>query len=392
MNRSGYSSVWRRIGVVIGLALVAASCGSASDDVSETTAPDQTAPDRTGGSLASELATGSVSGPSTSGSTPEPTTTSLSTTTSRPTTIKPTTTPPTTALPASCREGRDQTGTFDIQVGGQRYETRVFVPSTLEEGEPAPVVLNWHGLGSNGIEQVLLTDYESLAEQEGFIVVHPTGPAIPGSSGSIWELDQADIPDRDDLAYVDELMTTMVKDFCGDVNRIYSTGMSNGGFFTSRLVCEFADRLAAASSVAGVSYFEGCQPARPVPFFAFHGTADKIIPFSGGKSSLEGGGLSIDPEFFKQNMFEEFAEFAESAGCDPDPVKSIITEEVNRYDYLDCKNEIPMSFFEVVGGGHTWPGSPIGLLLTPFVGKTTTHISATELSWAMFSQNSLLDG
>ena len=53
---------------------------------------------------------------------------------------------------------------------------RVFVPSVYA-GSPLPVVIDWHGLGSNGPQQAMYSGYESVAEAEGFIVVHPTGVA-----------------------------------------------------------------------------------------------------------------------------------------------------------------------------------------------------------------------
>ncbi len=271
--------------------------------------------------------------------------------------------------------------------GGNSYETRIYVPSGFEPGQPTPVVLNFHGLGSTGIQQVALTDYEALAKSEGFIVVHPTGLDIPGR-GASWELDQTDIPGRDDLAYANDLIDLMIADYCGDTNRIYSTGMSNGGFFTSRLVCELADRLAAASSIAGVSHFDDCNPSRAVPFLAFHGTSDKVVPFLGGTSSL-GDGVAGDSTFFDQVMPEEFAEFADDAGCSLEPEVKTISNEVTSFDYGDCGLDTPMRFYEITGGGHTWPGSPIGPLLTAFLGKTTDDINATTLSWQFFSEHTL---
>ena len=53
---------------------------------------------------------------------------------------------------------------------------RVFVPSSFD-GTPLAAVLDWHGLGSNGDEQAALSGYEELADEQGFVVVHPTGVA-----------------------------------------------------------------------------------------------------------------------------------------------------------------------------------------------------------------------
>ncbi len=360
--------------VLLALALVAASCGGTADAESESAA-DQNA--------ASPQATTSTS---TASTTAAPTTPAPTTTTSAvPTTTEPTTT--TTAAP-TCDGMTSGSQTITLASAGNKYETRIFLPTGFQPGTLTPVVVNWHGLGSTGIQQVALTGYESLADQEGFIVVHPTGPRLSGGGQTSWELDQADIPNRDDLTYANDLLDLLIEDYCADPARIYSTGFSNGGFFTSRLVCEMADRLAAATSIAGASHFDGCSPSRPVPFLAFHGTKDKVIPYSGGTSSL-GNGLGIDSSFFDQNMPLEFAQFAEGNGCDPTPEVVVISDEVQRSDYLGCDEDVPMSFYEIQGGGHTWPGSPLGLLLTAFLGKTTNDVDATKLSWDFFSQHSL---
>ena len=47
-----------------------------------------------------------------------------------------------------------------------------------------------------------------------------------------------------------------------------------------------------------------------------------------------------------------------------------------------------MAFFEITGGGHTWPNSPIaGQPAT--LGSTTVDVDATRDSWAFFEQHVL---
>ena len=251
-----------------------------------------------------------------------------------------------------------------LDAGGAVHDVRIFVPTVIST-DPAPTVLNWHGLGSNGAEQAAFSGYETLAETEGFIVVHATGvPAVVDGPNS-WELTEFDTPERDDLAFADSLIDTLVADWCGDPDRIYSTGMSNGGLFTAELVCGRADRIAAAVSVAGTTHPDTCDPSRAVPYVAFHGTADDVIPFAGtGESTLVD---EVDPDgFFGQVMPDEFAEFAASAGCDPEPVRTDETSEVISYEYAGCDDDVPMTFYEIVGGGHTWPDSPLADQLTGF--------------------------
>ncbi len=309
------------------------------------------------------------------------------------TSASPTTTAPaltTTARPQAAGCSSLPTGFSDIVIdgGGVALPVRVYVPTSFSGSEMA-AVLNWHALGSSGIEQLALTNYEVLAETEGFVVVHASGVPDPLSGRNSWELIDDQDPNRDDLAFVDALLDDLIGRWCVDSNRVYSTGMSNGGLFTARLVCERADRIAAAVSVAGLYHQPDCSPARSVPYRAYHGTADDVVPFDGnGQSSLT---LGIeDPrlaELFASVMPDEFAEFATDFGCVAEPTLENVSEDVTRYDYLDC--DVPLSFFEIAEGGHTWPGSPLGPLLEGSLGYTTPNVSATLDGWAFMSQHSL---
>ena len=121
--------------------------------------------------------------------------------------------------------------------------------------------------------------------------------------------------------------------------------MSNGGFFTARLVCEMSDRIAAAVSVAGLYHPPECTPARAVPYQGIHGTDDEIVPFNGsGESAL----LAPDspPQwrvFFEQVIPDEFAEFAADAGCEAPTTGTPVGDDVVRYDYSNCEDTTPMT-------------------------------------------------
>lgn len=324
-------------------------------------------------------------------------TTTISTTTEAPTSTVATTAtdaPTTTSTEvagASCQDVSIGLDSYRLNAGGADHPINAFVPSSYDPSVPLPLVLDFHGLGSNGGEQILLSLYETLAEEEGFIVIHPTGAPSPLDGRLTWELMQFDFPELDDLAFANALIDDALERYCVDETRVYSTGMSNGSLFTSRLICEMGDRIAAASSIAGVTHAEGCEPSRAVPYIAFHGTDDEVVPFDGSvsDSSLEGDFGGDSGDFFSQIMSEEFAEFAADAGCDLEPSQESLSDEVTVYDYSGCQDGIEMSFYEIEGGGHTWPGSPLGIFLEDSLGRTTLDIDATKLSWDFFKQYSL---
>ena len=301
----------------------------------------------------------------------------------------PTTTPLVIDGPAevrtSCASLAKGVNDFTLEGGGAVHDVRIYVPENVS-ADPAPVVLNWHGLGSSGPEQAAFSGYETLAESEGFIAVHATG-IDDGSGSNSWELVQFDTPDRDDLAFADTLIDTVVSDWCGDPSRVYSTGMSNGGLFTSELVCNRSTKIAAAASIAGTSHAPSCDPERAVPYISFHGTADPIVPFDGDEPSTLLPPAGVDA-LIDDTTPAEFAEFAADNGCDPEPTRVEETAEVIRYDYTGCDDDVPMAFYEIVEGGHTWPSSPLSDALADF-GFFTQDIDATADAWAFMSQFSL---
>jgi len=272
-----------------------------------------------------------------------------------------------------------------VSSGGNDYTYQYTVPSSYG-GSPVAVVLDFHGIGSNGAQQAVFSGWAAAAETQGFLSVQPTGLAAGGDDRASWELPQFETDERDDIAFVVDLIDEISSQVCIDPARIYSTGMSNGGFFTSTVVCELSERIAAAVSVAGVTHHESCSPSRAVPYLAFHGTDDTVVLFNGGRESTLDGAAG-GSEFFEQVIPEEFAEFAETSGC-TESVDSAVTAEITLTSYSGCTDGVPLGFYTIVGGGHTWPGSSISAAI-PTLGFTNLDISATEIAWEFFGQHTL---
>ena len=274
-----------------------------------------------------------------------------------------------------------------ISSGGNEYEYLAYVPGGLDG--PAPLVLNFHGLGGDGPGQAHYTGYRELAERERFVVIHPSGLLVEGAQGlRSWELaqeaglnPQLDAA-RDDLQFVRDLLDEATAQLCIDPERVYSTGMSNGGGFSSRLVCELADRIAAAFAVTLVTHPPGCMPSQPVAFAAVHGTADDIVPFYGtGESPV--AALATTPEereafreFFSQVMPDELAEFAADFNCQTTGT-SAIGEATTLTTYTDCDDGVEARFYAIDGFGHEWPSLP------------RDDFSASEEGWDFMSRFTL---
>ena len=85
-------------------------------------------------------------------------------------------------------------------------------------------MLNIHGLGSNGDQQASFTGMEDLAEDEGFIAIHPNGEGeLP-----LWNY-VSDNRASNDIGFISELVATRSVSGSASTPHVYATGMSNGG-------------------------------------------------------------------------------------------------------------------------------------------------------------------
>ena len=270
-------------------------------------------------------------------------------------------------LPAGVSPGA--TAVRQLVSGGKNREFRLHYPVKPPTGA-LPVVLNWHGLGSNAAEQEIYSGLAPISDREGFILVSPDGlgtprsfAAFPGVAGN-----------ADDIQFAKDILDALRKDLCIDPSRVYSTGMSNGAFMSSRLGCELSDRIAAIAPVAGINYPRVGRCGGAVPVLAFHGTDDLVVPFAAGRI------LGVLPYEGARDNLSEWGQHDIAHACDQNPVSiEHITEHVRRETYDTCGGP-PVSLVVVEGGGHTWPGAIPVLTL----GATTNEVSAAEMIWAFF--------
>ncbi|MBK6993806.1 MAG: T9SS type A sorting domain-containing protein [Lewinellaceae bacterium] len=180
------------------------------------------------------------------------------------------------------------------------------------------------------------------------------------------------------MGFIRDLLDTLQATYNIDANRVYSTGMSNGGFMSYSLACELNDRIAAIASVTGSmiqSKLNACNPARPVPVMEIHGTADNTVPYTGSPISTF---VSIPTLMAKWVDFNN---------CNPTPT---ITQVPNTNTSDGCTAERQLytggdqgstvEHYKITGGGHTWPGALFN------IGVTNQDFNASKEIWRFFSQ------
>ncbi len=250
----------------------------------------------------------------------------------------------------------------------------LYVPASYSGDVAAPLVFNFHGYTSNASEQMLYGDFRSIADTAGFLVVHPMG--TPDTSGQPhWNVGFGGT-DVDDLGFTSALLDSLLLDYNINEERVYSTGMSNGGFMSYYLACHLSERIAAIASVTGTMTTEminGCMANHPMPVMEIHGTADYTVPYN-GMEWME----SIP------NVLDHWVNFN---NCNLTPtvtdVPDINTTDgstVEHYLYSNGDNGVVVEHYKVIGGGHTWPGTAFNM------GGTNYDIDASLKIWQFFAQ------
>jgi len=180
--------------------------------------------------------------------------------------------------------------TRTIQVDSVNRSFVLHVPRTYEGTKPVPLIVDFHGLGSSGVNELQNSPYPAVTDAEGVVIAFPDG--LKGPLGTAWNLGPCCVADVDDLGFVRALVAQLQSVACIDPRRIYAVGVLTGGGMVYDLACHAADTFAAVAPAAFDLLQENvddCIPSRPITEISFRGTADPRVAYAGGRSSLVPG-------------------------------------------------------------------------------------------------------
>lgn len=195
--------------------------------------------------------------------------------------------------------------------GGEEREFEVRLPA---DPVGAPVVFGWHWLGGTSQQAVRALGVGALTD-EGAIVI------APQSCCSAYEWNFLSAPeDNVDLAFFDDLLACLDDQFQVDLSRVYATGMSAGGLWTTYLSMHRSQYLAATAPFSGGTdgIVEYATPDEDIPVLVTWGGEDDLY----GPLSFETASVGFTESLLQDGHF-----------------------------VINCDH----------GGGHTIPSDPMGL-------------------------------
>lgn len=222
-----------------------------------------------------------------------------------------------------------------IWAAGARRTFHLYRPAAL--AGPAPLVVMLHGGFGTGLQAERAYGWNAAARAAGFVVAYPDG-----------------------------------------LDRIYATGMSNGGMLAYRLACE-TRIFAAIGPVAATQLSRSRSPA-PVSVIHIHGTADRNVPFGGGTGQgfarIQGPAIPLLNATWRS---------VNQCGAPSVSSSGLVTTSIARGPAGRA-----VELITVHGAGHQWPGSvppaPLAARLL-HLDQPSTALDATKVIWRFFASH-----
>ena len=274
-----------------------------------------------------------------------------------------------TRAPGQVPAGRSD---HTIDIGGTERTFHLYRPARLSS--PASLVVMLHGGFGSGSQAERAYGWDKQADAAGFVVAYPDGlnrawNTTGGCCGPPAE------NNTDDIGFITRMVATIGQQVPIDANRVYATGISNGGIMAYTLACHTT--IFAAIGPDSATELGGCPAPAPLSVIHIHGTADKNIPYQGG----EGDGVAhIDgPPVPTLN--------ARWRGIDRCAAPATETAGVVTTSTAACPGGRTVELITIAGAGHQWPGATPNPLAQRLLhtDPPSTALNATQVIWQFFA-------
>jgi polyhydroxybutyrate depolymerase len=274
-----------------------------------------------------------------------------------------------------------------IAVDGHTRSYLVYAPR--RGGGPLPLVLVFHGGGSDARRMERYSRFTRLAEREGFLVCYPQAVEGNWNDGRDVRFIRAHRDKIDDVKFVRRLIEQIGREHKLDRSRVFATGISNGAFMSHRLAAEASDLIAAVAPVVGgmaPAIAEKFAPKYPVSLFVIQGDRDPLVPIRGGYVGFRRGrrrGKLVPTKeavakYLRRNAISGKGAVKRLEDADPND-GTTTTATVYPAGLGGAKVRV----YVVGNGGHAWPGRPL-YLPEGIIGKASRDFDATRAIWEFF--------
>lgn len=257
----------------------------------------------------------------------------------------------------------------------------VYVPASVS-GTPA-IVLAMHPCGGTGPGFYSSSEFASLADRYGFIVIFPTASNKKYNCFDNWSDASKVRGGRTDPVSLMSMVTYTEQQYHGDPNRVFVTGSSSGAMMTNAMAALYPEVFKAGAAFMGVpfacfpneaAYQPGGNPAPctgktaqqwgdivrqanpgyhgPWPRMQlWHGTADTVVSYS--------------------ELAEEVKQWTDVHGLSTTPTSTDTPQSGwSRQHFADSSGTDQVQAITVSGAGHSLPMAGMAQYAIEFFGLT----------------------
>lgn len=258
-----------------------------------------------------------------------------------------------------------EAGLFDETITHNNLvrEYLLYIPENYTDSEAIPIVFSLHGAGGSKESQYELSQFNQLADDEGFILVTPEATSM----GLLTFWNQNSNPNRaDDVGFINTLIDEVASRYNIDLDRVYIAGSSNGAFMGLEIACQLSDKIAAVAAVKGYmtpEQISACNPNTPTSIIQMHGTEDPLVPYDGVEATIQ----------FWSTFNQTNTSPVTTTRTDINPSNGNTT---NSKLFTGGTNGVEVEHLQVVNGVHDWFGES----------GTNYDISASKEAWFFFNR------
>lgn len=260
--------------------------------------------------------------------------------------------------------------------GGIEREYIYYHPASALQN--CALVFVCHGYGGSAQNIMNYSEFNQLADEYGFAVCYPQG-SEDGDGETFFNVgyDFQNNQTVDDVAYLQTLNTYFQNTYSLDADKVFCTGMSNGGDLCYMLACQASETFRAVAPISGMimqDIMDDCNPTNEVSILEIHGTNDNVTYYNGDPNNNDGWGaypsIPITIAFFN-NLFELQLQTTDNfPNTNTNDGSTVVSE---KYGLNRSCTEVWL--YTVNGGGHDWPGD-----------NGNMDISASREAWLFFDQ------
>ncbi len=215
-----------------------------------------------------------------------------------------------------------------------------------------PVMIVMHGDGGTGEGIKAVTRFDAVADWKNFLAIYPDaigGDWNRGADNAPGDLCTGSDNPYNDVLFISDLIDYLCTTYFININKVYATGHSAGGFMAYNLAIQLTSKIAAfapvSASLCGEEKFMNNALAvnPPVPIYHIHGDADN-----------NKDGVEYPDADFKPNYEWPLSAFS-GANCKTDTYVSSNVIVAGVIEHIYCNEPKKISLIQIVGMGHVWP-------------------------------------